>query len=110
MQTFCEDTFELKTLVDPIATYQFNELIPSPTFEIIPGKPAYTVCITPSLVQVDTPFFYHLKLEDQWGNPTALPTRLKHEGFAQSGVQRITQTDVASDLYPSGITLSALES
>ncbi|MBL4700426.1 DUF3604 domain-containing protein [bacterium AH-315-I18] len=98
MQTFCEDTFELKTLVDPIATYQFNELVPSPTFEIIPGKPAYAVCITPSLVQVDTPFFYHLKLEDQWGNPTGLPTRLKHEGFTQSGVQRITQTDAASGL------------
>ncbi|MDD5598892.1 MAG: hypothetical protein PHV82_13170, partial [Victivallaceae bacterium] len=26
VQTFCEDTFEFKTLVDPFATYQFKEL------------------------------------------------------------------------------------
>jgi len=26
MQTFCEDTFEFKILVDPIATYQFKEI------------------------------------------------------------------------------------
>ncbi len=98
MQTFCEDTFELKTLVDPVATYQFNELTPSPTLQIVPGEPAHAVCITPSQVQVNKPFVYHLKLEDQWGNPTGLPTRLEHEGFAQNGVQRITQTDTASGL------------
>ena len=30
MQTFCEHSFEFKTLVDPIATYEFKELPSSP--------------------------------------------------------------------------------
>jgi hypothetical protein len=45
MQTFCEDTFEFKTLADPFATYQFKELPESPTMKIIPGKAAKVVCV-----------------------------------------------------------------
>ena len=36
MQTFCEDTFEFRTLVDPIATLEFKALPDSPTLRIVP--------------------------------------------------------------------------
>ena len=66
MQTNRVSVFELKTFVDPIATYQFKELPSSPSFPIVPGEPARAVCIVPSQIKVNQPFTYHLKLEDRW--------------------------------------------
>jgi hypothetical protein len=97
-QTFCEDTFELKTLVDPIATYEFKELPQSPAIPIIPGEAARAVCIAPSLTIVDQPFTYALKLEDRWGNPTALPIRVQHSGFKEVGVHRLNVNDGSTGL------------
>jgi len=93
LQTFCENTFEFKTLVDPIATYLFKELPASPTLKIVPGQPARALCVAPSLVKADEPFAYHVKIEDRWGNPTANPTRLTHPGFATPGVERLDVRD-----------------
>jgi hypothetical protein len=64
MQTFCEDTFEFKTLVDPFATYQFRELPMSPTMRIIPGKAVKAVCVAPSQVCKDTEFNSYMRLGD----------------------------------------------
>ncbi len=98
MQTFYEDSFELKTLVDPIASYQFKELPESPTLKIVPGPPTKAVCIVPSQVMQNTAFAYHLKLEDRWGNPVRKPRRVKHGGFAEAGVQRIKAHDPKTGL------------
>jgi hypothetical protein len=98
MQTFCEEAFEFKTLVDPIATYQFKELPTSPTLRIVPGKPARAVCIAPSLAKVHQEFTYHLKLEDVWGNPTHRPRKMTHPGFPTAGVQTVTATDEETNL------------
>jgi hypothetical protein len=98
MQTFCEDTFEFKTLVDPIATYQFKELPRSPALRIVPGDPVRAVCIAPSQVIVGQPFAYHLKLEDRWGNPTARPTQRTHPAFPEPGIQVLTARDVDTGL------------
>jgi len=46
-QTFCEDSFELKVLVDRYATYVYEELPKSPTYRIIPGEPETLVAIAP---------------------------------------------------------------
>ena len=89
MQTFCEETFEFKTLVDPIATYEFKELPESPTLCIVPGKPAQAICVAPSQVMVNEAFTYHLKLEDKWGNPIDRPKKMPHPGFSEAGVQTI---------------------
>jgi len=89
VQTFCEDTFEFKTLVDPIATYEFKELPVSPTLHIIAGTPAQAVCIAPSLIVTGTPFPYYLKLEDRWGNPLGDPAQFEHAGWTETGIQRI---------------------
>ena len=39
VQTFCEDTFEFRILVDAIAVYNYVELPRQPVIKIIPGKP-----------------------------------------------------------------------
>lgn len=93
MQTFCEDTFEFKTLVDPIATYQFKEIPASPTLRIVPGSPVKAVCIAPSQFITNQGFAYHLKLEDKWGNPIDKPVKMWHPGFPSVGVNTITATD-----------------
>ncbi len=93
LPTFCEETFEFKTLVDPIATFQFKELPESPTLAIVPGPPARAICIAPSRVAAGQPFTWRLKLEDRWGNPVAAPAAHQHAGFAEPGIQRLTDTD-----------------
>lgn len=98
MQTFCEDTFEFKTLVDPIATYEFKELAASPVLCIMPDRPSRSVCIAPPQIRIGEGFAYHLKLEDRWGNPTAPPATCTHPGFHQAGIFRVTATDKATAL------------
>jgi hypothetical protein len=90
IQTFCEETFEFKSLIDPIATYRFQELPKSPTLQIVPGEPAKAVCIAPSQVTVEAAFPCYLKLEDRWGNPVGRPTELTHSGFSATGVYTLT--------------------
>ena len=93
MQTFCEETFEFKTFVDPIATARFEELPQSPVLSIVPGPAARAVCVAPSNVLIGESFFYHLRLEDRWGNPVGPPTKKTHEGFERQGTQTIVEVD-----------------
>jgi len=109
MQTFCEETFEFKTLVDPIATYEFKELPESPTLRIVSGKPTHAVCIAPSQVMVNETFTYHLKLEDKWGNPTDCPKRMTHPGFSKAGVETISARDEKTNLSAQSNPLEVLE-
>ncbi|MFP3896850.1 MAG: DUF3604 domain-containing protein [Anaerolineales bacterium] len=97
-QTFVEDTFEFKTFVDPIATYQFKELSRSPEVTIVPGEATRAICLAPSQVQVGQEFSYHLKLEDRWGNPTGDPQAFAHPGFEGSGWQTVRATDAYTGL------------
>jgi len=97
-QTFCESTFEFKTLVDPIATYEFKELPRSPTLRIVPGPPERAVCVAPSQVEPGRGFSCFLKLEDAWGNPTRRPVRHRVPGFDQEGVFRVRVRDPRTGL------------
>jgi hypothetical protein len=98
IQTFCEDTFEFKTLVDPIATYGFKAISESPTLSIVPGSPVRAVCITSSQIRVNEGFTYYLKLEDRWGNPVGKPIEKWHSGFTSDGVQTIVASDEKTGL------------
>ena len=40
LQTFCEDTFEFRVLIDAFATYTYVELAQQPAIAIVPGPPA----------------------------------------------------------------------
>ena len=73
MQTFCEDTFELKVLVDAFATYEYVELPRSPVLRIVAGQAVRWQAVLPTLRRVEEPFRLCLKAEDQWGNPADLP-------------------------------------
>jgi hypothetical protein len=90
LQTFCQERFEFKTLVDPIATYQFKELPTSPSLSIVAGEPARAICIAPSQVMVAKAFPFHIKLEDKWGNPTEEPVEITHPGYPFTGVETIS--------------------
>jgi hypothetical protein len=98
IQSFCEETFEFRTLVDPIATYEFKELPVSPVIRICPGPPVKAVCIAPTNAIVGKPVTVHFKLEDRWGNPIRNPRTVEIGGFAEPGVQRIELTDSETGL------------
>ncbi|MEO3427374.1 hypothetical protein AAFN88_00855 [Pelagibius sp. CAU 1746] len=70
LQTFCEDSFEFHTLVDPIATYCYQPLPEQPTIRIVPGAPESFVAVLPTLRRCGEPFALKIKAEDLWGNPT----------------------------------------
>ncbi len=109
MQTFCEYSFEFKTFVDPIATYEFKEIADSPVLRIVSGQPSRAICIAPSQVQINKGFDYYLKLEDQWGNPTGKPVKIHHMGFSQIGIKTITIKDENTKLQSESNLIEILE-
>ncbi|MEQ8355249.1 MAG: hypothetical protein RH942_06895 [Kiloniellaceae bacterium] len=70
LQTFCEETFEFHTLIDPIATYCYQPLPEQPTIRIVPGDPEAFIAVVPTLRRCGETFGLRLKAEDRWGNPT----------------------------------------
>ena len=72
LQTFCEETFEFRVLVDAIATYNYVELPQQPTIAIVAGPAAAFKAILPTLRRVGEPFSLRMKGEDRWGNPSDL--------------------------------------
>lgn len=70
LQTFCEETFEFRVLVDAIATCDYVELPEQPMIAIVPGPPANWVAVLPTERPINTPFRLCLKGEDRWGNPS----------------------------------------
>ncbi len=70
LQTFCEDTYEFHTLVDPIATFCYQPMLKQPVIKIIPGKPIRYVAFAPTLRDCNEKFTINFKGEDKWGNPS----------------------------------------
>jgi hypothetical protein len=70
LQTFCEDSFEFRVLVDPIATFNFQPLPEQPEIRIVPGPPERYVAVIPTLRRTGKPFALKVKGEDRWGNPS----------------------------------------
>ena len=70
LQTFCENRFEFRVLVDPIATYNFQTLPNQPAISIVPGPPEKWVAVIPSTIVCGEAFSLKIKAEDIWGNPT----------------------------------------
>ena len=97
-QTFCEDSFELKLLVDRYATYEYEEVPGSPIWRIVPGEPVRLVAVAPSLVKPNRKIAVRVKREDVWGNPVGKPWKLSVPGFDESGVYRVPVDDEESRL------------
>ena len=70
LQTFCEDSFEFRVLVDPIATVNYQAVKQQATIRIIPGAPQRWVAVLPTLRRAGEPFRLSIKTEDAWGNPS----------------------------------------
>ena len=70
LQTFCEETFEFRVLVDPIATFVFQPLPRQPTIAIVPGKPVRWQLVLPTLRRPSDRFRLSIKADDIWGNPS----------------------------------------
>ncbi len=93
LQTFCEDTFEFRVLVDAIATYNYVELPEQATIRIVAGEPVLWKAILPSLRRVGEPFRLCLKGEDAWGNPSDRGThefRLKASSPVEGLPERVS--------------------
>lgn len=70
LQTFCEDSFEFRVLVDPVATFNFQALPVQPVISIVPGMPEKYAAVMPTLRRPGELFSLRIKGEDKWGNPT----------------------------------------
>ncbi|MEO1017196.1 MAG: DUF3604 domain-containing protein [Pseudomonadota bacterium] len=70
IQTYCEDTFEFRVLVDPIATFNYQTLPSQNEIAIVPGPPVRYVAVLPTMVRAGESFALKIKGEDRWGNPS----------------------------------------
>jgi hypothetical protein len=70
VQTFCEDSFEFRVLVDAFATYNYVELPVQPEIRIVPRPPVLWKAILPTLRRRNQTFRLAIKGEDEWGNPS----------------------------------------
>jgi hypothetical protein len=70
LQTFVEDAWELKFLVDPCATGWFSEIPAGLAVEIRSGPPARWIAVIPTRWTVGVPFRLGIKAEDALGNPS----------------------------------------
>ena len=98
MQTFCEDTFEFRVLVNRYGTKVYERLPRSPEVRIVPDRPARLVAVAPTLVGVGKPFKVGLKTEDLWGNPIGRVRRIAHRGFKKPGVHALPYRDAKTGL------------
>lgn len=89
-QTFCQNKFEIRVLVDPFATGKYIEALPAPDIQILPDKPVRVVVIAPSKVKTNVPFDALIKLEDKWGNPCT--TTVGKSSFKITGQKGLDQT------------------
>jgi len=70
MQTFCEDAFLFKVIVDAFGTQNYVELPAFPEIEVVSGLPVLWKAMLPTLRAAGAPFRLGLKAEDKWGNPS----------------------------------------
>ncbi|HFD15957.1 MAG TPA: DUF3604 domain-containing protein, partial [Rhodospirillales bacterium] len=70
LQTFCEERFEFRVLVDAFATYRYLALAEQPTIAIVPGPPVTWTAVLPTLRRPGQPFALAVRGEDRWGNPS----------------------------------------
>jgi hypothetical protein len=70
-QTFVEDSFEFRVLVDPFGTGQYTLVPHAPVLKVIAREPERLKVVTPSETVVDNPTWFSVKIEDKWGNPTS---------------------------------------
>lgn len=110
LQTFCEDSFEFRILVDPIATFNFQPVPDQPQIAIVPGAPARFLAVLPTLRRVGEPFALRLKGEDRWGNPSDrcdLTLTLRARGIVSGLPDSVTLTPGPRAFSVDGLSAAA---
>lgn len=80
VQSFCEDAWELRVMVDPCATGHFQEVPGAVAFPVLPGPAVTWRAVLPGRRPAGEPLWIGLKAEDVGGNPTTVglrPVRLR---------------------------------
>ncbi len=75
VQSFCEDAWELRVLVDPCATGHFQEVPGGVAFPVLPGPARRWRAVLPGRRLPGAPCWLGLKAEDIGGNPTSVGLR-----------------------------------
>ncbi|MEM9578123.1 MAG: DUF3604 domain-containing protein [Pseudomonadota bacterium] len=70
MQTYCQDEFKFRALINPFSTQQFTPLPEMPAITVGPTTPHRLVAVLPTSRQAGEAFRLAIKAEDIWGNPT----------------------------------------
>ncbi len=110
LQTFCEDTFEFRVLVDPIATFNFQTLPVQPMISIVPGPAAKYAAVMPTLRRPGETFALKIKGEDKWGNPTDRCSGklfLMAEGSVDGLPESVEMTEGVFGVTVPGLSVSA---
>jgi len=100
LQTFCENRFEFRVLVDPIATYNFQTLPEQLAIQIVPGEPVNWVAVIPTTNEIGKPFSLKYKAEDTWGNPTGRSTNKTIKRLYPKANQTIENLPEYLDITP----------
>lgn len=90
-QTFLEDSWELRVLVDRFATYAYEPVPNPPVLNIVAGTPVRAVAVAPSRMMPGRQVTIRCKLEDAWGNPVGKPWKEVRHGL-DAGVHRLNVT------------------
>src|SRR5581483_8600126 len=91
MQTYVEDKFEFRLMVDPFSTDKYIKLPSSPTLQILSDNPKKLKVIAPSTVTINKPFKFLGKLEDKWGNPCSnVSGKFEIQNYKQLGLKNRT--------------------
>jgi hypothetical protein len=70
-QTFIENSFEFRVLVDPFGTGQYTLIQDSPVLKVVAGEPDILKVTGPSESVINDPTWVSVRIEDKWGNPTS---------------------------------------
>ncbi|MFX0072955.1 MAG: DUF3604 domain-containing protein [Candidatus Hermodarchaeota archaeon] len=95
LQTFCEPTFEFRTVVDVFSTNVFIPLS-SPKISLVSGSPIKWKAFFPTLQGVNEEFSLQIRAEDRWGNPSdkmecILTLKPSHEIIGLPAIYKITK-------------------
>ncbi|MFX0203834.1 MAG: DUF3604 domain-containing protein, partial [Candidatus Hodarchaeota archaeon] len=69
-QTFVEDSFEFRVLIDPFGTGQYRLIPNTPVLKVVAGEPEVLTVTAPSETVAGIPTWFSVRIEDKWGNPT----------------------------------------
>jgi hypothetical protein len=99
MQTNIEDTFEFRTYVDALATYEFVQLPRSPEVALVAGPPTTWRLVLPTERPLGAPVRLAIVPVDRWGNPTAFSDRTLRLAphAAMAGLPELLDTRGRSD-------------